>query len=101
MGRDELESPFFGYGYTPYFVEGAEPRIMHQQMTEALETVLGEIRAIQDGARGSGEAGYFRWPMILRTPKGWTGPKEVDGHKIEGSWRAHRCPSMFTGIRPI
>ncbi len=93
MGRDELETLFFGYGYTPFFVEGDEPLGMHQMMAETLETVLAEIRAIQDSARRSGAVEYARWPVIiLRTPKGWTGPKEVGGHKIEGSWRAHQVP---------
>ncbi len=85
MGRDELESLFCGYGYSPFFVEGSDPMAMHELMAETLETVLSEIRG--DGAY------YARRPMIvLRTPKGWTGPKEVDGHKIEGFWRAHQVP---------
>ena len=93
MGRDELESLFFGYGYMPYFVEGEEPAAMHELMAETLETVVAEIRAIQKGAAAGGVSCYSRWPMIvLTTPKGWTGPKEVDGHKIEGFWRAHQVP---------
>lgn len=93
MGRDEMESLFFGYGYTPYFLEGDDPRAMHEQMAETLETILKEIRAIQEGARAGASSGYSRWPMIvLRTPKGWTGPKEVDGHKVEGFWRSHQVP---------
>ena len=93
MGRDELESLFFGYGYTPFFVEGSDPMAMHELMAETLETVLSEIRAIREAACAGGEGCYSRRPMIvLRTPKGWTGPKEVDGHKIEGFWRAHQVP---------
>ncbi len=93
MGRDELENLFFGYGYTPFFVEGSEPAAMHELMAETLETVVAEIRAIKKGATAKGMSCYSRWPMIvLRTPKGWTGPAEVDGHKIEDFWRAHQVP---------
>jgi xylulose-5-phosphate/fructose-6-phosphate phosphoketolase len=93
MGRDELESLFFGYGYTPFFVEGSDPMAMHELMAETLETVLSEIRAIREGACAGGGGSYTRRPMIvLLTPKGWTGPKEVDGHKIEGFWRSHQVP---------
>jgi xylulose-5-phosphate/fructose-6-phosphate phosphoketolase len=93
MGSDELESLFFGYGYTPFFVEGDQPRAMHELMAATLETVLGEFRAIRGGARNAGGSGFSRGPMIiLRTPKGWTGPKEVDGHRIEGFWRSHQVP---------
>lgn len=93
MGRDELESLLFGYGYTPFFVEGAEPWVMHELMAQTLETVLAEIGAIQERARTAGTTDFTRWPMIvLRTPKGWTGPKEVDGHTIEGFWRSHQVP---------
>ena len=82
-----------GYGYQPYFVEGDEPRSMHEKMAETLDKVAAEIRAIQEQARGSQSVGGPRWPMIiLRTPKGWTGPKEVDGEKVEGTWRAHQVP---------
>jgi xylulose-5-phosphate/fructose-6-phosphate phosphoketolase len=93
MGRDELESLFFGYGYTPFFVEGSDPMAMHELMAETLETVLSEIGAIREGACAGDGGSYTRRPMIvLITPKGWTGPKEVDGHKIEGFWRAHQVP---------
>ncbi len=91
--RAELESLFHGYGYRPYFVEGDEPEAMHQQMAATLDVVIGEIRAIQKRARAGGVTDYPRWPMIiLKTPKGWTGPKEVDGKKTEGHWRSHQVP---------
>ena len=89
----ELESLFIGYGYQPYFVEGNEPETMHQQMATTLDAVIGEIKAIQQKARANGVGARPRWPMIiLKTPKGWTGPKEVDGQKTEGSWRSHQVP---------
>jgi xylulose-5-phosphate/fructose-6-phosphate phosphoketolase len=89
----QLESLLVGYGYRPYFVEGADPEEMHQLMAHTLETVHAEIRRIQGEARGTGEARCPQWPMIvLRTPKGWTGPKEVDGRKVEDFWRAHQVP---------
>ncbi|MEX2480735.1 MAG: phosphoketolase family protein [Gammaproteobacteria bacterium] len=91
--HSELESLFVGYGYKPYFVEGDDPESMHRQMAAALDTALGDIRAIQQTARGDGVNERQRWPMIvLRTPKGWTGPKHVDGKKAEGSWRSHQVP---------
>jgi xylulose-5-phosphate/fructose-6-phosphate phosphoketolase len=91
---DELTSLFSGYGYKPYVVEGDDPPSMHRQMASTLESCVLEIRAIQDEARRRGGAPRRpRWPMIiLRTPKGWTAPKEVDGHRVEGSWRAHQVP---------
>jgi len=93
VSHEELESLFVGYGYKPYFVEGAEPDVMHQMMATTLETVVGEIRGLQQRARTTGTAFRPRWPMIvLRSPKGWTGPKEIDGHKAEGSWRSHQVP---------
>jgi xylulose-5-phosphate/fructose-6-phosphate phosphoketolase len=93
MKRDELEDLLRGYGHTPYFVEGDEPDAMHQQMAVTVDTVIGEIRTIQREARSSGRAIRPRWPMIvLRSPKGWTGPKEVDGKKTEGFWRSHQVP---------
>jgi xylulose-5-phosphate/fructose-6-phosphate phosphoketolase len=93
---DELDSLFRGYGWTPYVVEGDDPDEMHPKMAAVLEHCILEIRAIQQKAR-SAPAGTPperpRWPMIvLRTPKGWTCPKELDGHKLEGSWRAHQMP---------
>jgi xylulose-5-phosphate/fructose-6-phosphate phosphoketolase len=93
ISHEELKSLFIGYGYEPYFVEGSEPEAMHQTMARTLEKVISEIRNIQHECRTGGITGYPRWPMIvLRTPKGWTGPKDVDGHKVEGSWRAHQVP---------
>jgi len=91
--HEELEALFVGYGYKPYFVEGAEPVEMHQKMAATLDAAVAEIRAIQKRARESGKAERPRWPMIvLRAPKGWTGPKEIGGHKVEGSWRSHQVP---------
>ena len=93
--HDELESLFRGYGWKPYFVEGDAPLDMHQRMASTLEECVQEIRSIQEEARAAGKFERPRWPMIvLRTPKGWTGPKEVDGHKVEGFWRAHQVPIL-------
>jgi xylulose-5-phosphate/fructose-6-phosphate phosphoketolase len=93
ISHDELESLFKGYGWTPHFVEGHDPALMHQQMAATLEDCVLEIRRVQQEARRSGTPTRPRWPMIvLRSPKGWTGPKEVDGHKVEGFWRAHQVP---------
>lgn len=93
ISHEELEGLFRGYGYTPYFVEGDDPETMHQDMAATLEECVNEIRKIQQEARSSGVVRRPRWPMIvLRSPKGWTGPKEVDGHKVEGFWRAHQVP---------
>jgi xylulose-5-phosphate/fructose-6-phosphate phosphoketolase len=93
VSHEELESLFRGYGYTPYFVEGSDPHEMHQRMAATLERAIGEIRAAQRAARDSNTASRPRWPMIvLRSPKGWTGPKEINGHKVEGSWRSHQVP---------
>jgi len=90
---EELESLFVGYGYKPYIVEGDDPPVMHRQMAATLERCVDEIRSIQDQARRGGTPHRPRWPMIiLRTPKGWTAPKEIDGHHIEGFWRAHQVP---------
>ena len=98
ISHEELEALFVGYGYTPYFVEGSDPAEMHQKMAATLDAAVAEIRAIQEQARSSGEAERPRWPMIvLRSPKGWTGPKEINGHKAEGSWRSHQVP--FSDIR--
>src|SRR5678815_1341866 len=91
--HEELEDLFRGYGYTPYFVEGSEPESMHQAMAATLENCVQEIRRIQEEARRSGVARRPRWPMvILRSPKGWTAPRKVDGHYLEGFWRAHQVP---------
>jgi len=93
ISHDELESLFRGYGWTPYFVEGSDPMVMHQKMAATMEQCVLEIRRIQQEARASGTPSRPRWPMIiLRTPKGWTGPKEVDGYKVEGFWRSHQVP---------
>lgn len=101
ISREELESLFIGYGYKPYFVEGNEPEYVHQLMASTLETIIGEIKRIQDDARAHEIITGHRWPMlILRTPKGWTGPKEVDGLKTEGSWRSHQVPFSDTATRP-
>ena len=82
-----------GYGYRPYFVEGDDPATVHQVLAATLDTVMDEIRAIQHLARSQGVSDLPEWPMIvLRTPKGWTGPKEVDGRRVEGFWRAHQIP---------
>jgi xylulose-5-phosphate/fructose-6-phosphate phosphoketolase len=91
--NDELESLMRGYGWTPHFVAGDEPDPMHQSMAATMDQCLREIRTIQQQARSSGKAVRGHWPMIvLRTPKGWTGPEQVDGHKVEGFWRSHQVP---------
>ena len=93
ISHDELEQLFRGYGYNPYFVEGDEPDAMHRLMAVTLDTVVGEITRIRTGARSKGFKKRPVWPMIiLRTPKGWTGPKEVDGLPTEGSFRSHQVP---------
>jgi xylulose-5-phosphate/fructose-6-phosphate phosphoketolase len=91
--HDELEAHFRGYGYTPYFVEGDEPSKMHQLMAATLDVVTADIRRIQQEARTKGFKKRPLWPMIiLRSPKGWTGPKFVDGKPTEGTWRSHQVP---------
>ncbi len=101
ISREELESLFIGYGYKPHFVEGSEPEVMHQLMAATLDTVISEIKTIQSEARGNGAVERPRWPMIiLRTPKGWTGPKEVDGLKTEGFWRSHQVPIADMATKP-
>jgi len=91
--KDELTALFTGYGYKPYFVEGDDPEKMHQEMAATMETAILEIRAIQQKAREQNETHRPVWPMIvLRSPKGWTGPKVVDGVAIEGTFRAHQVP---------
>ena len=101
MEPEELENLFVGYGYNPHFVEGSDPPKVHRKMAETLDTVVGEIRSIQRAARSEGKANRPRWPMIiLRTPKGWTGPKEVDGKKTEGSWRSHQVPFAEMAEKP-
>ncbi|WP_425104897.1 phosphoketolase family protein [Ancylobacter sp.] len=91
--HEELKSLFEGYGYDPIFVEGEDPEPMHQAMAAALDEAHAKIRAIQEAARTRGDTDRPRWPMIvLRSPKGWTGPKTVDGKKAEGFWRSHQVP---------
>lgn len=93
ISHQELEYLFKGYGYKPYFVEGSDPDVMHKKMAATLETAIAEIKAIQKEARDTGVAKRPMWPMIvLRSPKGWTGPKEVDGKKTEDFWRSHQVP---------
>jgi xylulose-5-phosphate/fructose-6-phosphate phosphoketolase len=93
ISHEELEDLFKGYGWTPHFVEGDDPVKVHQQLAATMEECVLEIRRIQAEARKTGKFERPRWPMIvLRTPKGWTGPKEVDGHKVEGFWRSHQVP---------
>jgi xylulose-5-phosphate/fructose-6-phosphate phosphoketolase len=93
ISHDELENLFKGYGWTPYFVEGDDIESMHQAMAGTLEKCVTEIRDYQKQARDSGQAFRPRWPMIvLRTPKGWTGPRKLDEHNLEGYWRSHQVP---------
>ncbi|MEG4058639.1 MULTISPECIES: phosphoketolase family protein [unclassified Microcoleus] len=99
--REELESLMVGYGYKPYWVEGSDPETMHQLMAATLDTAIGEIKAIQEKARTEGYSGRPQWPMIvMKTPKGWTGPKEVDGKKTEDYWRSHQVPLSEMGSKP-
>lgn len=97
----ELESLFVGYGYKPYFVEGSDPETMHQLMASTLDAAIGEIKAIQHDARTTGYSKRPQWPMIiLRSPKGWTGPKQVDGKKTEDYWRSHQVPFAEMASKP-
>jgi len=90
---EELDALLRGYGWAPFVVEGSEPKAMHQKMATTLEQCICEIREIQAQARSTGNPTRPRWPMIvLRSPKGWTDPKELDGHRLEGSWRSHQVP---------
>ncbi len=101
ISHEELESLFVGYGYKPYFVEGSDPEIIHQLMAATLDTVIREIKEIQEDARRNGNGQRSPFPMIiLRTPKGWTGPKEVDGKKTEGFWRSHQVPFGEIATKP-
>ncbi|WP_416145943.1 phosphoketolase [Prosthecochloris sp. SCSIO W1101] len=98
ISHEELENLMIGYGYKPYFVEGSDPEAMHQKMVATLDSCFDEIRDIQYRARINGDVERPRWPMIvLRSPKGWTGPKEVDGKKTEDNWRSHQVP--FSNVR--
>jgi len=93
ISHEELEQLLRGYGWTPIFVEGDEPVLMHEAMATALDAAIEQIRTIQERAREHGDTERPRWPMIvLKSPKGWTGPKVVDGLKVEGSFRAHQVP---------
>ena len=101
MEHEELEQFLRGCGWTPYFVEGDEPEKMHELMAAALEKVITEIRQIQSNARDKNDAARPRWPMIvLNSPKGWTGPKIVDGLQIEGTFRAHQIPLLVDSEHP-
>ena len=101
ISHEELEALFKGYGYKPYFVEGSDPTLMHQKMAATLEEAVTEIKAIQAEARSTGTAKRPMWPMIvLRSPKGWTGPADVDGLKVEGFWRAHQVPMADVTTNP-
>jgi xylulose-5-phosphate/fructose-6-phosphate phosphoketolase len=99
--HEELTQLLLGYGWNPYFVEGEEPEKMHQLMAVTLEKVIAEIRQIQNNARTRNDASRPRWPMIIfRSPKGWTGPKEVDGIKNEGTFRSHQIPILVDSDHP-
>src|SRR5258705_6043537 len=99
--REELEQLLRGYGWTPYFVEGHEPAAMHEAMAATLDTVVEQIQQIQQDARVRGNLARPRWPMIvLNSPKGWTGPKMVDGLQIEGTFRSHQVPISNPAAHP-
>jgi len=101
ISHEELEALFVGNGYTPFFVEGSDARSMHQAMAATLEHCILEIRKFQDEARRTGKAFRPRWPVIiLRSPKGWTAPREVDGHYLEGYWRSHQIPLADVATHP-
>ncbi|MHC5724013.1 MAG: phosphoketolase family protein [Nostoc sp.] len=101
ISHEELESLFVGYGYKPYFVEGNDPADVHQQMAATLDIAIAEIQSIQREARVHGFTERPQWPMIvMRTPKGWTGPKEVDGKKTEDFWRSHQVPLSNIAQQP-
>ena len=101
ISEAELTDLLVGCGWDPYLVAGDDPTAVHQQLAATIDHVLGEIRAIQRRARSGGDRTRARWPMIvLRTPKGWTGPKEVDGLPVEGTWRAHQVPLADVREKP-
>jgi len=101
MEREELDQLLRGYGWTPYFVEGSDPLLMHELMAATLDRAISEIKQIQETARRTGEPHRPRWPMIvLQSPKGWTGPKMVDGLPNEGSFRAHQVPLTIDDKHP-
>ncbi len=98
---EELKHLFEGYGYTPYFVEGNDPLEMHRLMAKTMDQCLADIRSIQHSSRKTGIPLRGRWPMIvLRSPKGWTAPRTLDGHHIEGFWRAHQVPILDAATNP-
>jgi len=99
--HEELESLLRGYGYTVYTVEGDDPEVVHQQLAATLDTVIADIQAIHRRAREEGDVTRPAWPaIVLKTPKGWTGPKMVDGHQVEGTWRAHQVPMAEVRTNP-
>ena len=99
--HDELDQFIRGCGWTPYFVEGDDPKTMHRLMAATLDQVVADIHVIQQNARSGRDTGRPRWPMIvLRSPKGWTGPKTVDGLKVEGTFRAHQVPLLVDAAHP-
>ncbi|HEX4777662.1 MAG TPA: phosphoketolase family protein, partial [Acidimicrobiia bacterium] len=101
ISDEELTDLFQGYGWVPYLVEGDDPARVHQQLAATLDRVVGDIRDIQSRARSGGDHARVHWPMIvLRTPKGWTGPKLVDGEPVEGTWRSHQVPLAEVRTRP-
>jgi xylulose-5-phosphate/fructose-6-phosphate phosphoketolase len=101
IGHDELEQLLTGCGWSPLFVEGHEPQLMHQAMASALDRAIEEVRRIQQRARGGGDPARPRWPMIvLRSPKGWTGPVNVDGQPVEGTFRSHQVPLLIDAAHP-
>ena len=101
ISRQELEHLLTGYGYKPYFVEGDDPEVVHRLLADTLDIIIDEIKSIQDDARKNGFSKRPRWPMIVfGTPKGWTGPKEVDGVAIEGLWRSHQVPLSEFSSKP-
>ena len=99
--HDELEDLLRGYGWTPHFVEGSDHLSMHQAMAATVEECINDIRAAQKKARETGVAERVHWPMIvLRSPKGWTAPRKLDGHYLEGFWRAHQVPMADVKTNP-
>lgn len=101
ISREELGQLLRGYGWTPCFVEGSDPALMHEAMATAVDSAVEQIKAFQQGARSGGQTERPRWPMIvLASPKGWTGPKVVDGKQIEGSFRAHQVPISDPSSHP-
>lgn len=101
ISPEELDQLLRGYGWTPYYVEGHEPALMHQQMAAALDEAIRHIRQLQYAARHLGEVSRPRWPMlVLRSPKGWTGPRQVDGRPNEGTFRAHQIPLLISDTTP-